>query len=97
MLNKGLDPAEFEKAFLIEDESEEPSKAGTPSILDETAAMGESNTAAASGSADGSEKLEEKQAHAVNRPSNELPQEVRAKLRKLETIESKYKGSCASL
>ena len=82
---------EFEKAFALEDDSEEPSGTNTPAIVDEKAAMAESETTSASADGDGG-KGGEKQASAAARPPNELPPDVRSKLRKLDTLESKYKG-----
>lgn len=93
---KSPDPAEFEKAFVIEDESEEPSRTGTPSIPGKKAAMAKDNAPATSGSANGNEKevgVETPPPEAVIPSSNELPQEVRTKLRRLEALESKYKGT----
>lgn len=84
---------EFEKAFALEDDSEEPSGTNTPSVPGEKTATEESGTPTASGAVDGNEKGEEKLANSGARPSNELPLDVRSKLRKLETLESKYKGS----
>jgi hypothetical protein len=59
--------------------------------MGERTAMGESNATTAAGTTDGGQKGGER-ADSVPRPSNELPADVRAKLRKLETLESKYKG-----
>jgi hypothetical protein len=87
-----LDPAE---AFVLEDDLEEPSGTSTPAILDEKASMAES-TPTLVGPAEGSEKGEDKPA-ATAQPSSELPPEVRTKLRKLELLESKYKGLCSTL
>lgn len=80
---------EFEKAFALEDDSEEPSGTNTPALVDEKPAMAEGETTTAG---DANEKGGEKQVSAAARPPNELPPEVRSKLRKLETLESKYKG-----
>lgn len=87
---RGPDPSEFETAFVIEDESEEPSGVNTPTMTDEktteSAAPSEAGT-----SLDGSERSSEKT--TVTPPKAiELPQEVRTKLRKLEKLESKYQG-----
>jgi hypothetical protein len=87
---RGPDPSEFETAFVIEDESEEPSRVGTPANMDEKAALkGEDATPAAAGSANGSEMGPEKEPPP---PHTELPADVRAKLRKLEKLESRYQG-----
>lgn len=66
---------------MIEDESEEPSRVGTPAITDEKIATMAENI-------EGSEKRGEKGTDAAP----ELPVEVRTKLRKLEKLESKYQG-----
>ena len=83
---------EFEKAFALEDDSEGPSGANTPSMQSEKALTSESGAPTSSGSAESEEKGEEKPASSATRPSSELSPEVRSKLRKLETLESKYKG-----
>lgn len=53
--------------------------------------MGEGETT--SGSAEANEKGDGTPVSATSRTPNELPPEVRSKLRKLETLESKYKGT----
>jgi hypothetical protein len=90
---RGPDPSEFENAFVIEDESEEPSRVGTPSVGEEkAAAMAEGNTIAETAvSGDGREKVVEMAVEASPK-APELPTEVRTKLRKLEKLESKYQG-----
>jgi hypothetical protein len=90
---RGPDPSEFENAFVIEDESEEPSRVGTPAIGEEKpATMVEGNaTAEAGASGESSEKAPEKAVEASPKAS-ELSPEVRTKLRKLEKLESKYQG-----
>jgi hypothetical protein len=90
---RGPDPSEFENAFVIEDESEEPSRVGTPAIGEEKAAtMTESNASGEVGaSGEGKEKAVAKPVEVPPKPS-ELAPEVRAKLRKLEKLESKYQG-----
>ena len=76
---------------MIEDESEEPSRVGTPVNMDETAALKAGDRApAAAGSVSGSEKGAEKETHP---PAAELPVDVRTKLRKLEKLESRYQGT----
>ena len=78
---------------MIEDDSEEPSRVGTPAIVDEKATtMAEGNsTGEAGGAGESNEKVAEK---AVEAPPKapELSPEVRTKLRKLEKLESKYQG-----
>jgi len=93
---RGPDPSEFENAFVIEDESEGPSRVGTPAIGEEkTAAMAESNTLGeAEPLLESKEKAVEKPAQAPPKTS-ELPPEIRTKLRKLEKLESKYQGRAA--
>lgn len=91
---RGPDPSEFENAFVIEDEPEEPSRVGTPDIMDEKAAlMADSNAPTEANAAmDGGEKVSEKAPDTAPRPSTELPADVRTKLRKLEKLESRYQG-----
>ncbi|TVY55000.1 Golgin IMH1 [Lachnellula cervina] len=81
---RGPDPSEFETAFVVEDDSEEPSGASTPVTMDEKAHLLAGGTAPleAGGSGDGSER------GTATPPI--LPTEVRTKLRKLEKLESKY-------
>lgn len=75
---------------MIEDESEESSRVGTPAAMDEKAALkAEDAGSAAGGSVNGSDKGEEKQ---TSLPSTELPADVRMKLRKLEKLEARYQG-----
>lgn len=97
---RGPDPSEFENAFVIEDDSEEPSRVGTPAIDEEKAAMmAEGNAPGEAGAEGGSkEKAAEKPVEAAPKAS-ELPPEVQAKLRKLEKMESRYQGRylCQSL
>lgn len=90
---RGPDPSEFENAFVIEDESEEPSRVGSPAIGEEKpATMAEGNaTAKAEASGESSEKTTEK-AVGASPKAPELSPEVRTKLRKLEKLESKYQG-----
>lgn len=89
--SRGPDPSEFEGPFVIEDDSEEPSGAGTPATRVEKAGSMADKAVSADGSADGSEKGGEKSAQPVARTSTDLPPDVRAKLKKLENLESKYK------
>jgi hypothetical protein len=86
---RGADPSEFETNFVIDDEAEEPSRVGTPATMDEKEPLkAEDGVPAQAGSVNGTEKggdVEES-------PSIELPPDVRAKLRKLEKLESRYQG-----
>lgn len=90
---RGPDPSEFETAFVIEDESEPPSRVGTPaSSTSKPDTMGENGTVdtASDGTDNPSEKGSEK---ATQSPiTSELPPDVKAKLRKLEKLESRYQG-----
>jgi hypothetical protein len=89
---RGPDPSEFENAFVIEDESEEPSRVGTPAIEEKAATMAEGNASGEAGaSGESKERAAEKPVEAAPKAS-ELPPEVRTKLRKLEKLESKYQG-----
>jgi hypothetical protein len=89
---RGPDPSEFENAFVIEDESEEPSRVGTPSIGEEkVTTMAEGNAPTEAGA---SGESKEKAAETLEGPPKapELSPEIRTKLRKYEKLESKYQG-----
>jgi len=77
---------------VIDDESEEVSRSGTPAPPPYSAVggndMGESN---AETGLEGDMGKDDQGSEAV-RPT-ELPPDVRAKLRKLEKLESRYQGS----
>lgn len=85
---RGPDPSEFENAFVVDDE-EEPAK----STMEPAAVMADNNGTEASGSGD-----PEKGGESADTPPKapELPTEVRAKLRKLEKLESRYQGRVLS-
>ena len=89
---RGPDPSEFENAFVIEDEFEEPSRAGTPSIGEEkVTTMAEGNAPTEAGaSGESKEKAAETPEGQPKAP--ELSPEIRTKLRKYEKLESKYQG-----
>jgi hypothetical protein len=92
---RGLDPSEFEAAFVIEDESEPTTRSGTPAPSD-TKTSTPASSSPATGSAameksdDGSDKARD--ASPAPRASLDLSPEVRQKLRKLEKLESRYQG-----
>lgn len=76
---------------MIEDESEEPSRVGTPSIGEKVTTMAEGNAPTEAGaSGESKEKAAEKAEGPTQAP--ELPPEIRTKLRKYEKLESKYQG-----
>lgn len=79
---RGPDPAEFEKAFVIDDESETPTRVGTPALLDEKSEL------LAGQMPDLSLENVEQGAEAIK--PVELPPDVKAKLRKLDKLESRY-------
>lgn len=94
--SRGPDPAEFEKAFVIEDESEEPSRVGTPALPD---IMSDAPKPGAVRGDELNEKVGmegdlEKDEHGseATKPV-ELPPDVKTKLRKLEKLESRYQGT----
>jgi hypothetical protein len=91
---KGPDPSEFEGAFVIEDDSEEPSRVGTPAVPDtmsETKAGDRTITLPIG--AESIEAAAEKDGDAVLKPLPvELLADVRIKLRKLDNLESRYQG-----
>ena len=81
---------------MIEDESEGPSRVGTPAVGDEKAPQSaDTMTPPTSVSGEGGEKEKTGEAPAdapaVPAPV-ELPPDVRTKLRKLEKMESRYAG-----
>ncbi|KAH8590690.1 hypothetical protein B0O99DRAFT_691251 [Bisporella sp. PMI_857] len=89
---KGPDPSEFESAFVIDDESAEPSRSGTPA----NATMAEKSATDGTSSVYDASTAGEKQAPSpatepVEKASIELPTEVRQKLKRLEMMETKYK------
>jgi hypothetical protein len=90
---RGPDPSEFENAFVIEDESEEPSRVGIPAIGEEKpATMAENNaTAEAGASGEVNEKAAEKPVEPLPK-APEVSPEIRTKLKKLDRMESKYQG-----
>ncbi|RAL68373.1 hypothetical protein DID88_007104 [Monilinia fructigena] len=83
---RGPDPADFESAFVIEDESETSTRVGTPAGEKLNPMAGDSKLLDGSSAANGSEKSTD----ATPRASTELPTEVRTKLRKLEKLEGRY-------
>ncbi|KAL8825739.1 MAG: hypothetical protein Q9191_004227 [Dirinaria sp. TL-2023a] len=85
---KAPDPADFEPEFVI-GESETPSRSGTPRPVSEAEQKGLSEPSTeASGEASAGRLQEKLGANGATSP--ELPTDVRAKLRKLEKLESKY-------
>jgi len=91
---KGPDPSVFERAFVIEDDSEEPSRSGTPAIPDTKPEMTREKglTAENTGPDDG--EVVNVKAEILPSPSTkqELPPDVRSKLRKLDKLEARYQG-----
>ena len=77
---------------MLGDDSEAPTRVGTPAIDEEKAPiMADNGTATpeeGSTPVDGSEKG----AESIPRSSMELPQDVRAKLRRAAKIEATYQG-----
>jgi hypothetical protein len=92
------DPAVFEAAFVLDD-SEDPSRTATPRLpdQDEVKENGEGNASKVSGAEDSvlpaAETTDEGVSQAKKPDPPELPPEVRAKLRKLEKLESTYPGT----
>ena len=90
---RGPDPSEFENAFVIDDEPEEPSRVGTPAIGEEkTATMAEGNVPAESGALGESKEIAAEKPVEASPKAPQLSPEVRTKLRKLEKMETKYQG-----
>lgn len=91
---KGVDPSVFEGAFVIEDDSEEPSRAGTPAIPEmKPEVIGEKGATAETAGSVQSDAVNEK-VDISPKPSStmDLPVEVRSKLRKLDKLEARYQG-----
>jgi hypothetical protein len=90
---KGLDPSVFEGAFAIEDDSEDPSRAGTPAPAEKKAEKISENGTNEETTGDGEAAVIEK-VDSVSKPPTvaELPPDVRTKLRKLEKLEARYQG-----
>jgi hypothetical protein len=86
---RGPDPSEFEAAFIIDDESEAPTQVNSPALppMDEKA----SEKSVAEKALEGNEAGEQNGSAEAPKPV-EIPQEVRAKLRKLEKLEARYAG-----
>lgn len=79
---------------MIEDDSEEPSRSGTPAIPDsKPEAIEEKGATTESTGANEGEVVSEK-AEILPNPSTkqDLPPDVRSKLRKLDKLEARYQG-----
>ncbi|KAL8707366.1 MAG: hypothetical protein Q9220_007590 [cf. Caloplaca sp. 1 TL-2023] len=88
---KGPDPSDFEPEFAI-DESDVPSRSSTPRPAptkheSSSKATGEESASVAG---NGEEKPEKASPDGPSEISQELPTDVRVKLRKLEKLESRY-------
>lgn len=91
---KGPDPSEFEGAFVIEDDSEEPSRVGTPAVPDTMSETRAGEITTTLSGAEISEAPEGKNEDPGPKPLPvELPADVRARLRKLDKLESRYQGA----
>lgn len=79
---------------MIDDDSEEPSRVGTPAISEDKSDPMTQKQAPPAVNSSGNERNTEGEntGEAVQRPPAELPPDVRAKLRKLEKLESRYQG-----
>jgi hypothetical protein len=93
---RGPDPKEFEAEFTIGDE-DESSRSGTPQLATTGAASevgaNEESAEMEGKTADEPEKeAQEKDPKEVKEISVELPPDVRAKLRRLDKLESRYHG-----
>ena len=85
------DPAEFENAFEVDDGT--PSRSSTPQpVTDQDSQAGGTGRAdsrtRASGNADKSKEKDIDHTYQAD----ELPTEIRVKLRKLDKLESRYQG-----
>ena len=94
------DPKEFEPDFVIEDD-EIPSRAATPRPVQvkdgeaESASTVEGKTSTEND--DQQVEGEKASAPVISDTLPELPRDVQVKLRKLEKLESRYKGNTAEL
>lgn len=99
----GPDPSVFEAAFVI-DESETPSRVGTPKMTtgdaqdNQPSGEGAGANAQPSGDSttadkgDGKDEKEARPGEGAQAPTLDLPPEVKLKLRKLEKLEATYPG-----
>lgn len=85
---KGPDPSEFDPEFVIGDEDEQPSRAGTPRPKEKAPIKEGANEN------DGEKKEDGKEAEGEEKPDKapEIPPEVQVRLRKLDKLEPKYTG-----
>ncbi len=91
---RGSDPSVFERAFVIEDDSEEPSRSATPAIPEtKPEVMAEKGATAENTGLDEGEVVNEKAEIPPNSSTKtDLPPDVRSKLRKLDKLEARYQG-----
>lgn len=87
--SRGPDPSEFEAAFVIDDDSEAPTRVSSPAlpVMDEKA----SEKAATEQPEEVNGGAAEKAPAGPPKPA-ELSQDVKTKLRKLEKLEARYAG-----
>ena len=88
---KGPDPSEFEPEFVIGEDGDTPSRAGTPAQSSSVDGDRDAATSTASAKENGSGTTEQKEEDATT-STRQLPIEVRQKLKKLERLEPKYSG-----
>lgn len=91
---RGPDPSVYESAFVIEDDSEDPSRVGTPAPPEIKAEKMSENGTNQEVTGDGEAGVVREDADNVPKPPAiaELPPDVRTKLRKLEKLEARYQG-----
>lgn len=79
---------------MIEDDSEEPSRVGTPAPTDTKSLTTDEKMSTDAPAVAGAEVINEKAEDETSKPLPpvELPTDVRSKLRKLEKLESRYQG-----
>ncbi|KAL8675860.1 MAG: hypothetical protein Q9186_007546 [Xanthomendoza sp. 1 TL-2023] len=88
---KGPDPSEFEPEFVIED-SDVPSRSNTPrpAMATSETSTQESPRETTGEARDGKDKAEKAPSDAPDATPQDLPTDVRVKLRKLDKLESRY-------
>lgn len=85
---KGPDPSEFDPEFVIGEEEDQPSRAGTPRPKEKAQPT-------EAGAENGEAKEETPTADSDEKPDKtpEIPPEVQQRLRKLDKLEPKYTGA----
>ncbi|KAL8729807.1 MAG: hypothetical protein Q9181_004877 [Wetmoreana brouardii] len=88
---KGLDPSEFEPEFVIDD-SDVPSRSGTPrpAVSRSESSTKDTTREPSDETRNGEDQSEKALPDGPSKVAQELPTDVKVKLRKLEKLESRY-------